>query len=204
MTSMIIHTDTLLSTSLDEENARCSLLHIQEQCRWLEQLTQRLLKLITLEEEINIQPESVEVLFADVASSMSDTLIERNTPLKTECNVDTFDMDFVLMKSLLINLIDNASKASESGQYVVLRAYDNIINVTDCGRGIPKDEILRVTDAFYMIDRSRSKEKGGSGLGLALVKEIANAHGAKFVIESQIDIGTTVRVIFPYNKTFTS
>ena len=108
------------------------------------------------------------------------------------------------MKSLLINLIDNASKASKEGQPIFLRAYDNVIEVRDEGRGIPQDEISRLTDPFYMVDPSRSKAKGGSGLGLALAQKIADAHNAQIVIESDVGMGTTVRLLFPLNKTFTT
>jgi signal transduction histidine kinase len=204
MTSMIIHTDTLLSTKLSEEQARLSLSHIHEQCRWLEQLTQKLLKLITLDEDINMKPEPLKDLFADIVRSTSETLMKRNTPLKTEWDNGSLVMDYDLMKSLLINLINNASKASEVGQPIFLRARGKVIEVIDSGKGISKDEIPHATDPFYMADPSRSKAKGGSGLGLTLVKRIADAHNVQLVIESEINVGTTVRLIFPDNKTFTS
>src|SRR5699024_6728445 len=84
MTSILIHSDTLLSTRLDKEKAERSLVHIHEQCRWLEGLTQKLLKLITLEGEISMKPEWIGDLFDDVVHSTSAMLIERKTPLKTE------------------------------------------------------------------------------------------------------------------------
>lgn len=204
MTSMLIHTDTLLSVRLDEAKAEQSLLHIHQQSRWLEQLTQKLLKLITLEEEIIMEARSVEDLFADVVQSTSEIIAEKNITLITECNIESLNMDYDLMKSLIINLIDNAFKASKVGQSIHLQAYDNIIEVTDWGKGIPKEEIAQVTDPFYMVDSSRSKEKGGSGLGLALVKKIADVHHADLIIESEAGLGTTFRLIFPHNKTFTT
>lgn len=199
LTSMIIHSDTLLSADLNKEEAQNSLIHIHTQCRWLERLTQTLFKLITLEEDIKIKSENVKTLFDDIIESTAETMRERDTPLKSECNIESLKMDYDLMKSLLINLIDNASKASEPGQSIALRAYDNALEVRDNGKGIPKGEIERITDPFYMVDRSRSKKTGGSGLGLALVKRIADAHDAQLVIESQMNIGTTMKVIFPDN-----
>ena len=65
----------------------------------------------------------------------------------------------------------------------------------DQGCGIPQEEIDRITEPFYMVDRSRSKKLGGVGLGLALVKEIAQAHGGRLEIESTVGEGTTVRVL---------
>lgn len=200
MTSILIHTDTLLNTNLNAEQAESSLLHINRQCKWLESLTQKLLKLIALGGEIQVKQESVPELFDDVSCSMTETLHDRSTPLAIENNIATLDMDYDLMKSLLINLIDNASKASVPGQEIRLRAFENILEVSDDGRGMPETEIPRVTDAFYMVDRSRSKAQGGSGLGLALAHQIALAHHAELWIESEAGRGTTVRIIFPITK----
>lgn len=197
MTSMILHSDTLLTTSLSEEDAENSLVHINTQCRWLERLTQKLLELITLGEGITTGHVSVQELLDDVAQSTKETLQTRGIPLVIECHTDTLELDYDLMKSLLINLVDNASKSSQVNQSVYLRAFDKVIEVSDQGCGIPQEELARVTDAFYMVDRSRSKLRGGSGLGLALVKEIAKAHNAQLVIESKKHHGTTVKIIFP-------
>jgi two-component system phosphate regulon sensor histidine kinase PhoR len=79
---------------------------------------------------------------------------------------------------------------------VRISARDNTIEVADCGCGIPESELARITEPFYMVDRSRSKKDGGSGLGLALVKEIVAAHGADLRIESKFGGGTTVRIHF--------
>jgi two-component system phosphate regulon sensor histidine kinase PhoR len=136
-------------------------------------------------------------LFKDVYDSTEETQKERNTPLLALCDTEYIVMDYDLMKSLLINLIDNASKASEPGMEIILRAHDNTIEVSDRGVGMPAEEISRVSDTFYMADRSRSKKTGGSGLGLTLVKCIADAHGADLIIESESKVGTTVSVVFP-------
>ena len=115
MTSILIHTDTLLSMNLDEENKNISLLHIHQQSRWLESLTQKLLKLITLE-EIDRKLEPVEELFLDISETMAETLAERNISLKTNSTVEHLNLDYDLIKSLIINLLDNASKASKIGR----------------------------------------------------------------------------------------
>lgn len=66
------------------------------------------------------------------------------------------------------------------------------ISVIDKGRGIPKQHIERVTEDFYMVDKSRSRENGGSGIGLSLCKKIIELHNSKINIESEEGIGTTV------------
>lgn len=70
----------------------------------------------------------------------------------------------------------------------------------DHGKGIPPEEIARVTEPFYRVDRSRSKKNGGSGLGLTLVKKIAEAHGALLEIDSELGKGTTMRLILAEAK----
>jgi len=239
LASMILHTDTLLTADLAADDAKDSLLHLHEQCRWLERLSQKLMKLITLEQGIQVQPENIGALLEDVRLSMAETLLERDTPLMIECEIEAMEVDYDLMKSLLVNLVDNASKASAPGEGIRLRAYGRTLEVSDRGVGISPEDISRVTDIFYMADRSRSRggggrggrgtggsdgnvsggngsggrggsvsrgnggndpdgrRIGGNGLGLALAKRIAEAHAAELVIDSELAVGTTVRVVFP-------
>lgn len=68
--------------------------------------------------------------------------------------------------------------------------------VSDSGMGIPEEELGKITDAFYMVDKSRSRKEGGSGLGLALCVKVAEIHGGCLKIESKQREGTTVRAIF--------
>ncbi len=200
LATMLIHSDTLLNAKVDRRQTEISLRHIHNQCRWLEHMTQKLLRLITLKEDIRPCETNVSELFDDVVESMAKTMQERMTPLKIECETDTLMVDADLIRSALINLVDNASKASDAGRTVVLKAYGRTIEVCDSGKGIPKNEIARVTEPFYMIDPSRNKKKGGSGLGLALVCEIVRAHGAALSIESEVGKGTVVKIEFPENN----
>lgn len=133
---------------------------------------------------------------AFVEETVSEALEASGITLCIDCRMESLVMDFDLMRSALVNLIDNARKASESGTVINLRAYENIIEVNDQGKGIPPHEIARIAEPFYMVDRSRSKKSGGSGLGLTLVKRIAEAHGAKLQISSTIGAGTTCRLMF--------
>ena len=101
-----------------------------------------------------------------------------------------------LLLSLLINLIDNARKASSSGDTITVLGYsDNdyyCISVQDTGKGIPADEIDNITKPFYMVDKSRAREQGGSGMGLALCARIAALHGTTLQFASVPSQGTTV------------
>lgn len=200
LTTLMLHAHMLRSANMTEDERDNSLEHIETQCAWLERLTQTLLKLITLEQSIEVSEFSVSELFEQVRSSTLKALSDRSVSLILRCGTSTLPLNADLMQSLLVNLVDNASKAYDPdapNRNVYLSAYDNVIEVRDEGRGIPQEEIARITEPFYMVDKSRSKKNGGSGLGLALVKRIADAHGARLEIESTLGKGTTARISFP-------
>lgn len=194
--SIMGRAETLLGREITEEDRNHSLTRIYHQCAWLERLSGKLMTLVMLQGEIEKKRESVVELFASVAETVSETLEANGMELHADCKMGALNMDFDLMRSALVNLIDNARKASERGSVIALNAHENIIEVKDCGGGIPPDEIAHITEPFYMVDRSRSKKSGGSGLGLALVRRIAEVHGAEMEIISTLGKGTVVKLIF--------
>lgn len=195
LTALLLNADSLQNTYLDEEERSAAIAQIEHQTRWLERLVQKLLKLITLEQAPELRASSVPELLEHVRESTAGALAQRGVSLQTECCAENLDMDEDLMQSVLVNLVDNAGKASQSGQTVSLTVDTSGFTVRDHGCGIPSEEIERITEPFYMVDRSRSKKQGGVGLGLALVKEIVRAHGGRLEIESTVGDGTTVRVL---------
>ena len=197
VTSIMARAETLLMRDVSANDTKHSLERIYNQCAWMEKLSGKLTALVLLQGRIDLKPESVRELLAAVKGTVSDTLDEKNITLVIDCKIDTLSVDFDLMRAALVNIVDNARKASEYGSIIKLRAYNNVLEVEDHGKGIPKEEIERITQPFYMVDRSRSKKTGGSGLGLALVERIVQAHGAELAVSSTIGEGTTVRIIFP-------
>lgn len=200
ITSILLCTETLLSRKVSPETESRSLERIYNQGKWIESLSQKLITLVMLQGEIALQSESVSELLAAVTESTFDTLQESNMRLLVDRSMDSLPMDFDLLRSALVNLVENARKASSDGQSIEIRAHDHEIAVTDHGKGIPKEEVARVTEPFYTLDHSRSKKRGGMGLGLALVKQIARVHGATLSIDSVLEEGTTVRLIFSAPK----
>lgn len=196
LTAILLSADTLQNTYMTEEEQMDALARIEAQGKWLERLVQKMWKLLTINRDISLQTISVPELLRRVRESTSETLRSRDVSLEVHCDLQSLQGDPDLLQSALVNLVDNASKASSSGQVVQLRAFDNVLEVSDNGIGIPRESLEHVTDAFYMVDKSRSKKLGGAGLGLALVKEIAAAHGADMEIESELGHGTTVRIRF--------
>ncbi len=106
-----------------------------------------------------------------------------------------------LLDELCQNLCDNAIRYNRPGgkvQIITACSRDGHCSLTvkDNGIGIPKEAQSSVFERFYRVDKSRSKATGGTGLGLAIVKHIARIHNAKIKLESEIDEGTTITVIF--------
>ena len=195
LTALLLNAESLQTTYQDEEEHSAAIAQIEHQTRWLERLVQKLLKLITLEQAPELRASSVPELLEYVRESTAGAFAQRGVTLQTECRAENLDMDEDLMQSVLVNLVDNAGKASQPGQTVSITADATGFTVRDHGCGIPREEIERITEPFYMADRSRSKKQGGVGLGLALVKEIVRAHGGRLEIESTVGDGTTVRVL---------
>lgn len=109
--------------------------------------------------------------------------------------------DAELLLDLLCNLVQNAVRAAAPGSPVVLYCSQSgdavTLTVADTGCGIPPEELPRITEPFYMVDKSRARRQGGSGLGLALCRRIAAAHGSALQIESEPGKGTRVSVTLP-------
>ena len=124
--------------------------------------------------------------------------------LRTPAAAPTVRGDADLLLDLLCNLVQNAAKASAPGAPVLVlcaQAGDAVtLTVADRGCGIPPELIPRVTEPFYMVDKSRARRQGGSGLGLALCQRIAAAHGSALRIESEPGRGTRVSVTLPVWK----
>ena len=103
--------------------------------------------------------------------------------------------------SAITNLLDNALKYSEAGQPVELDAKDDgefvSISVRDHGVGIPSRDLERIFERFYRVDRARSRTTGGIGLGLSIVRHVAQAHGGEVTVESREGEGSTFRFRLP-------
>lgn len=194
MTSIIGYADmlrTIQASPAEQYEAAGAIYH---EGRRLEALSGKLLALLGLgEETITLQPTALAALWPRLQAACP------GVPLQLPACDAAVQADADLLLDLLCNLVGNAVKASEPGQPVEVRAADNgdtvTLTVADHGCGIPQSEISRVTEPFYMVDKSRARKQGGSGLGLALCKRIAEVHGSNLHIESTPGEGTRVSVI---------
>ncbi|MDR3689001.1 MAG: ATP-binding protein [Fimbriimonas sp.] len=104
------------------------------------------------------------------------------------------------MTQVALNLVDNALKYTTHGRISVTVRRDDSqvrIDVADTGIGIPSDQVNRIFERFYRVDRARSRSTGGTGLGLSIVKHITEAHGGAVTVESALNHGSTFTVQLP-------
>lgn len=171
----------------------------------LKMLSSRLMELITINEvELHMSTVDVAKLLMREAEMYRPICEEAGVTLATDLEPAIIQADEVLLSTMIVNLIDNARKASASGKEILVRckrsAHHVLIQVIDYGIGIPQEQLAYVTDAFYMVDKARTRKAGGAGIGLALCKAIATAHHGELNIESNLNEGTTVSVSVPLHE----
>ena len=137
-------------------------------------------------------------------SSMSSITAEKaRLRLTTEIEpaVPPLHGDALALRRVLDNLLSNALKFTPAGGRVQMRvrsAADKVIlEVSDTGIGIAAEKLARIFDRFYQVDGSATRHYGGMGLGLALVKEIVEAHGGQIAVTSEVNVGTTFTITLP-------
>lgn len=198
MTAIIGYSEALMRVRLKKEQREESIAYINSECRRIERLSQKMMRLIALHggEPADIKPRPVKKLYDAAEMTLRGVADKENIELTfSEEGSPAHEMDIDMMASVLINLFDNARKAG--AKHIAVAADGNTVSVTDDGKGIPPDEIGKITQPFYMVERSHSQSQGGSGLGLALCDLIAKAHKAELRIESEQGKGTKVIISFP-------
>lgn len=128
---------------------------------------------------------------------------EKNINIEIKCDGKIMAMiDAGLFEQAIVNLLDNAIKYSPDKTAISINARRDekkiSIGIEDSGCGIPKEHIPRLFERFYRVDKARSRELGGSGLGLSIVKHIVKAHGGDVYAESSLGRGSTFTILLPF------
>lgn len=199
MTSIIGYADLLRTYELEQSDVKEYGTYIYREARRLEKLSLNLLDMIVAEKtKFELIRIDMELFLTKLADTFSCYKQKYGIDVKITCMRGYVYAEPSLLTTLIINLTDNAAKASEQGSVVringTIQSGYYIITVSDNGIGIPKEEIERITEAFYMVDKSRARKKGGAGLGLALCEKIVKIHDATMKIDSEEGKGTVVRV----------
>ena len=196
LTSVIGYADMIFQRDLSREETKNAARYILEEGLRLEALSFKLMDLTVLSKQSFILEQlSSKEVFQNIVDTLQPILKEKQVNIDLEIEEEFIDIEFDLFKMLILNLIDNSIKADAKLIKIIGNKIDNEkyrISVNDDGRGIPKKEISRITEAFYMVDKSRSRAHHGVGLGLALCEKIARIHKSKLYISSEENEGTTI------------
>jgi signal transduction histidine kinase len=170
------------------------------------------LRLLSLAEAGQLKLERAPTHLGDVVEKVAERMElqarDRDVSLATEvaAGLPALDLDADRIGQAVGNLVSNALRYTPPGGRVVLRAYPRpgaagraavVVEVGDTGSGIAPEDLPYVFERFYRADKSRSRASGGSGIGLAIVKQLVEAHAGQVEVESRPGQGATFRLVLP-------
>lgn len=202
LTAIIGYADMLRSKEMPPKSRFTAAGYIFSEGKRLEALSLKLLDIMVVgKQDFEKRRYDSGVLIREVAAVTVPSVSDEGISLDIRWEKAEIEIEPDLFKTLLINLVDNARKASKRGQSIELFGKNEeggyAFYVRDYGRGMRQEDMAKITEPFYMVDKSRSRAQNGAGLGLALCKRIAQLHGTQLEYISQPEKGTTVRLFLP-------
>ena len=172
--------------------------HIRKEATRLVNLIEDIIRLSRLDENVEIPKEDVDLMAIaqEAVAALQLHAAQRNVTVRlsgTRCIIHGVRG---LLYEIVHNLCDNAIKYNVDGGQVQVQVEPGVLTVSDTGIGIPKEHQSRVFERFYRVDKSHSKQSGGTGLGMSIVKHAVQYHNAKIELDSTPGVGTTIRVRF--------
>ena len=198
LTSISGYAETMRRAALTSEERGAAEEYIVKESARLDALSKKLMRLFEIE---NSEDEEISVIsVADAVKAAVDAVLPASgvRGVRVTCG-DLYGMvaaDFDLFCDAVFNLLENAVKASGDGDEVEIFTEDNALIVQDRGVGISEDDLSRITEPFYMADKSRSRKNGGAGLGLSLVDAVCRRYGMTLSFESRVGVGTEAKITF--------
>ena len=194
--------DTLLESAQDSEKKYLEI--IAAHTDRLISIVGDLSELARLEEkrEPAFEPVNLSEVVEDVTLLFEKKAREKSLRLFKELPHEPLVItgDRLKLEQLLINLMENALRYTDTGHITVAAGHDGpriFLTVSDSGIGIPRGKQERIFERFYVVDKSRSRRTGGTGLGLSIVKHIALIHGAEINVRSEEKTGSSFTILFP-------
>ncbi len=206
LASIRLLSDSILQTdNMDGDTVKEFVNDIGNEADRLTRTTEKLLRLTRLDSEIKTAPSRVDmggVVRATVRSLMplaNKSGVSLTYRLNPDCFILASGDD---MHQVVFNLAENGIKYNMPGgevQILLFRSENNVLLiVNDTGIGIPEEDMQHIFDRFYRVDKARSREAGGSGLGLSIVHDTVLEHGGTIKVERRMPRGTSFIVSFPY------
>ncbi len=176
---------------------------IYDEAQRLIQLVGDIIKLSQLDEkQIAAHKERLDLYLTceDVLRTLETAAGERSVELKLTGKHIYVEAVGQILSEIIYNLCDNAVKYNKTGGTVTVSVFEEegrpAVKVSDTGIGIPEEDLDRVFERFFRVNKSHSKEIGGTGLGLSIVKHGAAYHDAEIKIESKLNVGTSITIVF--------
>ncbi len=205
LASIRLLTDSILQTrDMNEALIREFVSDIGDESDRLTRMTEKLLALTKLDAEIDLPVSAIDM------EIIVSRVIRRLTPLAQHCGItleSSMDKDCFVetneddMFQILFNLVENAIKYNRPNGIVrillFIRSQQVNLIVQDTGIGIPEEEIPHIFDRFYRVDKARSREAGGAGLGLSIVKNTVTRYRGTIELDSELGQGTRISIFFP-------
>lgn len=199
MTSIIGFADLLRQGNMDESTRIMASEYIFSEGKRLERLSFKLLELLLLKKDtLTMTRVWLNTYLSEVERALAPNMKAKNIRFVCKADATRVILETDLVKSLLYNLVDNASKAMDNGGIIAVHGVaipgGCQFQVVDNGRGMAPEELTKITEAFYRVDKARSRSQGGAGLGLALCQQIAELHNGSIQFTSTPGKGTRVTV----------
>lgn len=202
LTYLIGYSKVALRSELSEEEREHYLKIIGEESNRMKELVKNLLDLAKMDEtSFTVSKEYfwATPFFENICRLVAPSYDTKIITLNLVCEKDfQIYADPIRLEQIMINLLDNALKYSKEHSVVTLEAYKKedrtIISVMDTGIGIPADEIDHIFEKLYRVEKSRSRAHGGTGIGLAVVKELVEAHEGTIEVNSKLGKGSTFKI----------
>ena len=204
LTSIKAYIDLLEMYPDDTELLEAATKNIKQETERLYEMVDMVLQLSALEKydfEYKMERIDVSQIILHVCSSLKGKMDKFGIQLETELNEAFINADRENMVIILINLLDNAIKYNKAKGSVRIKSYvDNtnvIVEISDSGIGIPAEAELKIFKPFFTVDKNRSRQSGGAGLGLSLVKGIIEKQSGSVTLVETGPEGSTFRLCFP-------
>ena len=205
------YSEAIIDDVVTTEEDRIEMIRIiYDESKRMGRLVTELLDLARLESGyLSIHKEEVAVIptFERITLKFDQVAKEKNINLHFEHTLQepfNLELDEDRIEQVLTNLIDNALRHTLEEGTVLVRLtkgiQELIVEVSDTGHGIPKEDLQYVFERFYKADKARTRGKSGTGLGLAIAKNIVERHDGKIVVDSEVGVGTTFTIHLPMNK----
>ncbi len=199
-----------MTDNLDEDTKNRFLTIIENEATRLTRLIDDILLLSTIENKTKKKVEKVDLfeVFEEVHEVINYIAKKKN--IKVKYDFENKDIDLWeysgYIRQILLNIISNAIKYTGENGKVSIKQYIKsekvFIEVKDNGIGIPEEDIERIFERFYRVDKARSRSVGGTGLGLAITKHMVKALNGNIRVESELGVGSKFIIELPFNQEF--